>query len=117
VISGPFFNFLLHNHFINKKKYLSFPGEVKDSVIFLFLFLLHKLHKPILAPCVHFSNHKLIITLYSPLESIKSTQNRYQLLQTHPSTHPPIPPSTHSSAHPTLNPSVCPVTTVERMDV
>jgi len=35
------FFFLLHNHIINiKKKY--FSGEVKDSVIFPFFFVLHK---------------------------------------------------------------------------
>jgi hypothetical protein len=62
-------------------------------------------------------------TPYSPLVTIF----HYQLLQTHPSLRPPIPPPTHPSAHPpipppthpqpTFNPSVCPVTTVERMDV
>ena len=65
-----------------------------------------------LPPCVHFSNHKLIITLYSPLMSISRIQNCYQLLQTtHPSAHPKtrdfiktlfLPPQ------PTFNPSVCP---------
>jgi hypothetical protein len=49
VIYRAFFYFLLHNHFINIKKNL-FSGEVKDSVIFLFFFLLHKRAKPILPP-------------------------------------------------------------------
>ena len=54
-------------------------------------FLLHKLHNPMLPPCVHFSNHEKIKTLCSPLVGIKSTRNRYQLFQKHPFTHPPIP--------------------------
>jgi hypothetical protein len=37
VIHRAFF-FLLHNHIINIKKYFSFSGEVKDSVIFPFIF-------------------------------------------------------------------------------
>jgi hypothetical protein len=38
VISRAFSFFLLHNHIINIKKYFSFSGEVKDSVIFPFFF-------------------------------------------------------------------------------
>ena len=37
---------------------------------------------------------------YTPLVSIKSTQNRYQVLQTHPSTHSLNPP-----IHPFLKPT------------
>jgi hypothetical protein len=37
-----------------------------------------------LPPWVHFSNHKLIITLCSPLVRIRSIQICYQLLQTRP---------------------------------
>ena len=44
--SGAFRDFFPCNHFINiKNKKNSFIGEVKDSVIFAFYFLLHKLHK------------------------------------------------------------------------
>ena len=53
-------------------------------------------------------------TLYSPLTfSLYPPIHPYLAHRppTHPSGHPPIPPQ------PTLNPSVCPVTTVERMDV
>ena len=50
VISRAFFLFFPCNHIINIKKHFSFSGEVKDSVFFLFLFLLNKLHKPILPP-------------------------------------------------------------------
>jgi hypothetical protein len=71
VISGAFLKNLLHNYIINIKK-KSFSGEAKDSVIFHLFFLLHKRAKPILPPCVHFSNHKLIITLCSPLVKITS---------------------------------------------
>ena len=66
-----------------------------------------------LPPCVHFSNHKLIITLCSPLVTISHIQICYQLLQTRPTgekryqllqtthpTHTHIPTPTHSSAHP-----------------
>jgi hypothetical protein len=66
VIYRAFFDFLLHNHFINIQT-KSVSGEVKDSVIFLFFFLLHNRAKPILPPCLpsHLSartqNH------YSPL--------------------------------------------------
>jgi hypothetical protein len=49
VISRAFSFFLLHNHIIKKK---SFSGEVKDSVIFPFYFLLHERAKPILPPCL-----------------------------------------------------------------
>jgi hypothetical protein len=68
--------------------------------------------------------------LYSPLVSIKSTQNRYQLLQTCPPTtrslnppyakRTPTPPPTHPPIplHPPFNPSsVCPVMIVERLNV
>ena len=83
-----------------------------------------------LPPCVHFSNHKLIITLCSPLVTIFHIQICSQLLQTRPTgekryqllqtahtfdLRPPIP--TVAPTQPTFNPSVCPVTTVERMDV
>jgi hypothetical protein len=47
VISGPFFKKNQIKDFINTKKYYSFSGEVKNSVIFLFFFLLHKRAKPI----------------------------------------------------------------------
>jgi hypothetical protein len=40
VISRAFFLFFPCNHIINIKKYFSFSGEVKDSVIFLFFFYL-----------------------------------------------------------------------------
>jgi len=54
-----------------------------------------------LPPCVHFSNHKLIITLCSPLVTIFHIQICYQLLQTHPPTYtPPLPsPTAHLSTH------------------
>jgi hypothetical protein len=50
------------NHITNIKKN-PFSGKVKDSVIFLFYFVLHKLHKPIpplalsLRPPIHPSLH------------------------------------------------------------
>jgi hypothetical protein len=62
VVTGPFLNFLLHNHFITEKFYKKKSGEAKDSANFSFFILLHKRAKPMLPPCVHFSNHKLIIT-------------------------------------------------------
>jgi hypothetical protein len=55
VYSGPFKIFFPCNHFINKKK--SFSGEAKDSAIFAFYFLLHKLHKPAPSPSVRPSAH------------------------------------------------------------
>jgi len=48
VISGPFLKNFPCNHIINIKK-KSFSGEVKDSVIFPFYFLLHKRAKTIQA--------------------------------------------------------------------
>jgi hypothetical protein len=50
VISGPFINFLLHNHFITDFFLKKNSGEAKDSVIFPFYFLLHKRAKPIHPP-------------------------------------------------------------------
>jgi hypothetical protein len=83
VVSRAFFLFSPGNHIINIKKN-SFSGEVKDSVIFLFFFLLHKRAKPILPPYTHPSAHP-------PTHSL----------------NPPIHPSTHS-LNPPFNPSVCP---------
>jgi hypothetical protein len=54
-------------------------------------------------PCAHPCDTP---TQYSPLASIKSTQNRYQLLQTHPPTHSariqnaPIHPFRNPPIHP-----------------
>ena len=61
-----------------------FSGDVNDEANFSFFILLHKRAKPMLPPCVHFSNHKLIITLCSPLVTIFHIQICYQLLQTRP---------------------------------
>jgi len=47
VISGAFFKILLHNYIINIKKYFSFSGEAKDSVIFPFFFYFIRELKPI----------------------------------------------------------------------
>jgi hypothetical protein len=52
VISRSFSFFLLHNHIINIKKYFSFSGEVKDSVIFPFFFYFIRelnLHPPLMS--------------------------------------------------------------------
>ena len=78
---------------------------------------------------------KSIQICYQLLQTRPTGEKRYQLLQT---THPPLHPSLRNVAklirrrrislkrdnhlepippQPTLNPSVCPVTTVERMDV
>ena len=126
VDTAPFSLFLLRKHFITEKNLKKKSGDVNDEANFSLFILLHKRAKPMLPPCVHFSNHKLIITLYSPLISISHIQICYQLLQTRPTgekryqllqtahtftLRPPIP------TQPTFNPSVCPVTTVERMDV
>jgi hypothetical protein len=51
VNSGAFLKNFPCNHIITIKKKFSFSGEVKDSVIFPFYFLLHKLHKPTPLPC------------------------------------------------------------------
>jgi hypothetical protein len=45
---GAFIKKFPSNHFINKNKNSS-SGEAKDSAIFAFYFLLHKLHKPALS--------------------------------------------------------------------
>ena len=61
-----------------------------------------------LPPCVHFSNHKLIITLCSPLVTIFHIQICYQLLQTRPTGEKRYQLlQTHPSAH-SLNPPICP---------
>ena len=73
MISGAFINFLLHNHFITEKILKKKSGEAKDSVIFSFLFLLHKRAKPIHPP------YLLSLPTYPPIP---------------PPTYPPIPPPT-----------------------
>jgi hypothetical protein len=85
VISRARFLFLLHNHIINIKK-KSFSGEVKDSVMFPFYFLLHKRDNPASPPYIHPSAH----------------------LSTHSSTHSSTHPSTHPSAHPSICPPIRP---------
>ena len=73
----------------NKIKFF-FSGDVNFEANFTFFFLLDKRAK-------HILNHKLIITLCSPLVRIKSIQICYQLLQpTHPPTNPPTHPSTYT---------------------
>jgi hypothetical protein len=42
VITGPFINFLLHNHFITEKKIKKKPGDVNDEANFSLFILLHK---------------------------------------------------------------------------
>jgi hypothetical protein len=92
VISGAFINFLLASQSQHKYKIIFFfSGEAKDSAIFSFYFCFIRELNP-----------------YTPLISFFRPPIHPFL---HPSFHPPIPPQ------PTFNPSVCPVTTVERMDV
>jgi hypothetical protein len=105
----------------SQRKYkiiIFFSGEAKDSVNFSFFILLHTRAKPMLPPCVHFSNHKLIITLCSPLVTIFHIQICYQLLQTRPTGEKryQLLQTTHSSAHrppiplPTHPPATNPLT-------
>jgi hypothetical protein len=51
VNNGLFLKAFPCNHIINVKNIFSFSGKVKDSVIFPFLYILHKLHKSMLPPC------------------------------------------------------------------
>ena len=103
VNGGPFSKNFPCNHIINIYK-KSFSGEVKDSVIFLFFFNFISfitLYSPLVFSLAHLRELKTCTpplsseachpsartqNLYSPLVSIKSIQNRYQLLQTHPLT-------------------------------
>jgi len=67
VITGPFFKFLLRNHFITELFFKKKSGEAKDSAIFAFYFLLHKRAKPILPPYLLPHLRARTQTLYSPL--------------------------------------------------
>ena len=50
VVTGPFINFLLHNHFITEKILKKKSGDVNDEANFSLFILLHKRAKPILPP-------------------------------------------------------------------
>ncbi len=70
VVTGPFINFLLHNHFITENFLKKKSGDVNDEANFSLFILLHKRAKPILPPP-------------------RANSNPYP----HPPpTHPPIPP-------------------------
>jgi len=74
--------------FINIKKRL-FSGEVKDSVIFPFLFLVHKLHKPIHPPSKDQIYPKPLSTFANP------PIHPFLDVPPHPPFPPPYPPRTH----------------------
>jgi hypothetical protein len=92
VNSGPFLKHFPSKDLISIKTKNS--GEVKDSVFFPFLILLHKLLKPMFPPCKY--------QIYpNPLSTFANPPIHPFLKSTHPSihpflksTHPPIP-STH----------------------
>jgi hypothetical protein len=67
VITGPFINFLLHNHFITEFFFKKKSGDVNDEANFSFFILLHKRAKPILSPCLLPHLRARTQTLYSPL--------------------------------------------------
>jgi hypothetical protein len=94
VTISPYFIFLRRKHFITEKNSKNKSGEVKDSVFFPPLFLLHKLHNPMLPPCPPPRPHARTQNLYSPFALPLAPRE----LKTHPSNHslnPPIHPSTH----------------------
>jgi hypothetical protein len=47
VVTAPFINFLLHNHFITEKNLKKKSGDVNDEANFSLFILLHKRAKPI----------------------------------------------------------------------
>ena len=49
VVTGPFINFLLHNHFITENFFKKKSGDVNDEANFSLFILLHKRAKPILS--------------------------------------------------------------------
>ena len=69
--SGPFINFLLHNHFITEKILKKKSGDVNDEANFSLFILLHKRAKPILPPWARelktLTLRARTQTLYSPL--------------------------------------------------
>jgi len=106
VVTGQFKKKLLHNHFMTNFFLKKKSGDVNAEANFSFFILLHKRAKPI------HPAYLLPLPTYPPIPHTPPT---------HPPTHPPIHPSLQtpipSSPQPTLNPSVCPVMTVELMDI
>jgi hypothetical protein len=88
VVSRAFFLFFPCNHIINIKK-KSFPGEVKDSVIFPLYFLLHKTAKPIHPPDVHPSIH--------PSAHLSTHPSAHLSIHPYVTRRPPIHPSSHTA--------------------
>ncbi len=46
MVTGPFINFLLHNHFITENFFKKKSGDVNDEANFSLFILLHKRAKP-----------------------------------------------------------------------
>ncbi len=66
VITGPFINFLLHNHFITEFFLKKKSGDVNDEANFSLFILLHKRAKPILPPYLPPPFRARTQNLYSP---------------------------------------------------
>jgi len=69
VDTGPFINFLLHNHFITEIFLKKKSGDVNDEANFSLFILLHKRAKPILPPYPHPAFRARTQTFTPPLPS------------------------------------------------